>query len=260
MHVSKITATQREPVTSRGPGIVTSCRFHRATRFFMLHYEKMSAACPGGTTADTGALFQYSASSTFGSYMEATSHFPSLSATMTTNGYLATGGYIISCDCNGDNAILLGLGEMTARASAIVSVSFVPLPALAITTPSPLPNGTVSVPYNQTLAATGGAPPYAWSIVSGSLPDGLSLDANSGAITRTPTSATTATFTVQVTDRIGTTATQQFTLSVVAPLVITTANPLPDGTVGVSYGVTLEATGAQAITHGTSSRAVCQMG
>ena len=45
---------------------------------------------------------------------------------------------------------------------------------LLITTGS-LPPGTVNNPYSANLSVTGGAPPYTWSIVKGSLPFGLTL-------------------------------------------------------------------------------------
>ena len=73
---------------------------------------------------------------------------------------------------------------------------------LAITTSS-LPNGTVNTAYSATLTATGGTPPYAWSIVSGSLPTGLTLNPSSGAITGTPTAIGNFSFTAQVTDSSG---------------------------------------------------------
>lgn len=60
-----------------------------------------------------------------------------------------------------------------------------------------LPDGTVGQSYSQTLTATGGQPPYSWSVSSGSFPGGLSLS-GAGAITGTPTAAGTSTFTVQV--------------------------------------------------------------
>src|SRR5438309_8509446 len=72
---------------------------------------------------------------------------------------------------------------------------------LQITTTSPLPSGTVSTPYSQTLTATGGTTPYTWSVASGTLPSGISLNASSGALTGTSSSAGTFTFTAQVTDR-----------------------------------------------------------
>ncbi len=61
-------------------------------------------------------------------------------------------------------------------------------------------NGTQNVPYSATLGAAGGIPPYTWSTSSGALPDGLSLDTNSGVISGNPTTPGISTFTVQVTD------------------------------------------------------------
>jgi hypothetical protein len=63
-----------------------------------------------------------------------------------------------------------------------------------------LPAGTRGTTYSQTLAATGGTTPYTWAVTSGSLPAGLSLNSSTGAITGTPTTAATSSFTVTVTD------------------------------------------------------------
>ena len=49
---------------------------------------------------------------------------------------------------------------------------FAPITSLGITTTS-LPSGTLTFPYNVTLGASGGVPPYTWSLTSGSLPTGL---------------------------------------------------------------------------------------
>jgi hypothetical protein len=113
---------------------------------------------------------------------------------------------------------------------------------LAITTASPLPNGTVGVAYSQALAASGGTGPYTFSLQSGSLPAGLNLV--NGVITGTPTAAGTSNFTVQVTDNVGTVVSKALSLTVTgAALSITTASPLPNGTVGVAYSQALAATG-----------------
>lgn len=80
----------------------------------------------------------------------------------------------------------------TFSADAIVS-------SPAITTTS-LPNGTANSAYSATLAATGGVTPYSWSVISGSLPAGLTLGPSTGVISGTPTTAGTSSFTVQVTD------------------------------------------------------------
>ncbi len=70
-------------------------------------------------------------------------------------------------------------------------------PVIATTS---LPAGQVGDSYSQTLQATSGTPPYVWSIASGSLPPGLSLNSSTGAITGTPTEQGTSTFTVNVAD------------------------------------------------------------
>jgi uncharacterized repeat protein (TIGR03803 family) len=106
-----------------------------------------------------------------------------------------------------------------------------------------LPNGTVGSPYSQQLSAVSGEPPYSWSLISGSLPSGLTLATN-GVISGTPTSNGTNNFTVQVTDALSATATQALTLNISPPLQVTTAS-LPNGTNGTAYSQALAATGGQ---------------
>lgn len=71
-----------------------------------------------------------------------------------------------------------------------------------ITTVCPLPDATKDSPYSETFAATGGAPPLVWTIISGALPTGLSMD-TSGNVTGTPTVEEVGSFTVQVADALG---------------------------------------------------------
>lgn len=84
-----------------------------------------------------------------------------------------------------------------------------------IMTSSPLPVGRVASAYSQTLAASGGTTPYLWSIASGSLPSGLSLN-SSGVINGIPIAVTTANFTVQVSGNNGYAATSTFSLTIAA--------------------------------------------
>jgi hypothetical protein len=104
---------------------------------------------------------------------------------------------------------------------------------LAITTTS-LPKGQVSVAYNATLAATGGTTPYTWSLTTGSLPAGLSLNALTGAITGTPTvTASAVALTLKVTDS-GSPAQSQtaiLALTVNASALLITTTSLPNGQV-----------------------------
>jgi len=73
--------------------------------------------------------------------------------------------------------------------------------APTITTTS-LPSGTVGSAYSQTLTATGSSP-ITWSIVSGSISP-LTLNASTGAITGTPSTATTLSATFRATNAFGT--------------------------------------------------------
>ncbi|HEY6448719.1 MAG TPA: RHS repeat-associated core domain-containing protein [Acidobacteriaceae bacterium] len=66
--------------------------------------------------------------------------------------------------------------------------NFPPATQLQILTSS-LPDGQVGQAYSATLQAQGGHTPYTWSVISGSLPAGLSLNASTGAISGSPSEA-----------------------------------------------------------------------
>jgi hypothetical protein len=109
-----------------------------------------------------------------------------------------------------------------------------------------LPNGQTGAAYSSTLAATGGVSPYTWSLTSGTLPAGLTLDASTGAITGTPSAAVASTpLTFKATDSSSPALTQTANLTLtVSPvsLVISTSS-LPNGQTGAAYSATLAAAG-----------------
>lgn len=116
--------------------------------------------------------------------------------------------------------------------------------SLAIST-SALPNGTVGTAYSTTLQASGGTTPYSWKLSSGSLPAGLSLNASSAAISGTPSTSGTSSFTVMATDAANDTATKSLSIAVAAAtqtLSISTST-LAGAQVGTAYSGTLQATG-----------------
>jgi sugar lactone lactonase YvrE len=90
----------------------------------------------------------------------------------------------------------------------------IPINRPTITITSPLPFGIVGTAYSQTLRASGGITPYTWTIVSGSLPPGLTLSSD-GIISGTPSVMTTNSFIVQVTGSNGLVSTNAFTLCAV---------------------------------------------
>jgi hypothetical protein len=67
---------------------------------------------------------------------------------------------------------------------------------------------------NTTLAASGGLPPYSWSIASGTLPAGITLNSSTGRLTGTPSVSGMFPFTVRVTDSASQSDTQDLTLPV----------------------------------------------
>jgi hypothetical protein len=118
--------------------------------------------------------------------------------------------------------------------------------ALGISSAPALPAAIAGVAYSQTLAATGGTPPYLWSITAGGLPAGLSFDAATAGISGVPTLSGSFTFTAQVSDNNSVTTSKQFTLAVTSNLTFSTGSPLPDAVVGVPYVRSLSATGGVA--------------
>ena len=116
--------------------------------------------------------------------------------------------------------------------------------ALSITTAS-LADASAGTAYTQTLNATGGSPPYAWSIASGTPPDGLSLNGSTGVLSGTPRSPGSAAFTVQVRDSAGVQATRAYSIATAAGLTITAAPVLPQGAVGGAYEQPIAAAGGR---------------
>ena len=106
-----------------------------------------------------------------------------------------------------------------------------------------LPTGQALIYYSVNLTASGGAPPYTFSIVSGSLPPGFTLTP-AGQLSGTAGDALSAPFTAQVTDRAGRSSTRPLVLSIATQAppprlrleVLTTL--VPDGTVGKLYATT----------------------
>jgi hypothetical protein len=147
-------------------------------------------------------------------------------------------------------------GLALATALAACTSPTAPKPPLDITTDA-LPAATRGQPYAEAVHATGGDGAYTWEIAAGALPVGLTLTVDDlsvdhAIITGTPDDVGDATFTLQVRSGDGQTATQQFTVSVLAepdPLAIHTRR-LPPALQGGPYNVQLRANGGngQAVT------------
>jgi hypothetical protein len=92
-------------------------------------------------------------------------------------------------------------------------------PGLAVG-PATLPAGTLNIPFNQTVTASGGTGAITFGVSAGSLPTGLSLNSSTGVISGTPTSANNFAFTIEATDSVGATGSQSYSIIVYQPLVL----------------------------------------
>jgi len=131
---------------------------------------------------------------------------------------------------------------VTAQQSFTLTVN---PPALSVVVVALPAGGTTGVAYPQTplASATGGVPPYTWSITAGSIP-GLTFNAELVEFTGTPTTPGSYPFTLQVQDSAGVSATKSMTLKVASgALYITTARQLPNVAFNAPYSLTLQAVG-----------------
>ena len=136
---------------------------------------------------------------------------------------------------------------------ATTSITLVVTASVTFTFPAP-PSGVVGTPYSVTLTAAGGTTPYTWSISAGSLPAGLTLNASTGVVSGTPTTAGTSSFTAQVTDSKGKTATFATSITILSSMLTvavsaSTATVAPGGT--VTYTITATNSGQTTLTGAT---------
>jgi uncharacterized repeat protein (TIGR01451 family) len=141
---------------------------------------------------------------------------------------------------------------------ATASITLVVTAALTLTFPAP-PSGTVGVAYTDTFTATNGTTPYTFSISSGTLPAGLTLNASTGVVSGTPTTAGTSSFTVKVTDAKSATATFATSITILSSMLTvavtaSTATAAPGGT--VTYTITATNSGQTALTGATFTDAL----
>ena len=152
------------------------------------------AVTPSNPSLLVGATQQFTAT---GTYSDGSTQNVTSQATWTSSSTAAA-----TINASGlATAVSAGTTTLTAALAGVAGSTLltVQAPSVAITTTS-LPNGVANAAYSATLTASGGTPPYTWSIASGSLPTGLALNATSGAITGMPTTAAAFSFTAQASD------------------------------------------------------------
>jgi hypothetical protein len=145
-----------------------------------------------------------------------------------TSSDLISGSHSITAVYNGDTNYLSGVSNPLTQG--------VNPPVLKITTNS-LPDGDQKAAYSQNISASYGAPPYIWSIVkiSGeSLPNGLKLNSDSGIISGKPTKPGTFNFTVKVTDNLGASDQDNYTINIHSAVALEVPK-IPTGEANVEF-------------------------
>lgn len=124
------------------------------------------------------------------------------------------------------------------------------MPIYAVVALSPaagaLPSSYYNATYSQSFSASGGSGSgYTFSVVSGALPAGLSLNTYTGLLSGTTTAAGTASFSIRATDGAGNTATSAYsiTTSFVSMAISPGAGALVSGVAGSGYSQTFSASG-----------------
>ncbi len=143
------------------------------------------------------------------------------------------------------NFTVTATAATSGSASATYSIE-VGAPPLVMTPANgtALSAGTVGASYpGASISATGGLGSLSFSVTSGALPGGLTIDPASGAITGTPTAAAlgTSTFTVTAVAATSGTTSASYTITVGAPPVVLTpaaGTTLTGGMVGSPYSET----------------------
>ena len=142
---------------------------------------------------------------------------------------------------------------------AVDAIRITAVPTVVLLTTA-LPSGAVGSAYEYQLQAGGGEPPYAWTRVTGTLPDGITLSAN-GRLSGLPTAAGSATVGFKVTDATGTSDQGTFVLTVAPdnlPPVLSVIRPADGAEFVAGNAVTFEAVASDPESGDLSSQVVWQ--
>jgi uncharacterized protein (TIGR03437 family) len=213
---------------------------------------QVSVSDAAGHTASTGVNFTVLGFSS-GSLPPANTYTP-YSTTVTASGgyqpYTYSGSGAPSGITISSTGVISGTTLQTGTFSLVISVTdnsgVQSSGTFTLTVNSPLQlsvqGGTISAttvqtPVSQGLTATGGAPPYNWSVVAGALPSGLTLQP-AGTVRGIPSKSGTYNFTVQATDSTGGHAVGSYSMTILpAGITVVTPSPLANGMLTVDYPV-----------------------
>jgi uncharacterized protein (TIGR03437 family) len=118
--------------------------------------------------------------------------------------------------------------------------------------PASLPNATINTAYPQTISASPAGGNYSFSVTSGLLPSGMTLNGN-GSFSGAPTQSGTFNFRVTATGFGGCTGYRDYSLTVLCPTITLSPSSLPNGTVGTGYNQSVAASPAGSYNYAVTS-------
>jgi len=203
------------------------------------------ATIPGAAVASAyTATFSASAGTAPYSYTLVSGSLPSGISLNTSTGVLSgttvvAGSFPITVRATDSST---GTGPFTVQNGYTLVVA---APTISLS-PTTLPTPATGASYSQTVTASGGTAAYTYAVSAGALPNGLSLNTSTGAISGTPTGAGTFSFTIQATDANSFTGSRAYSVTVGAPTLILTPATLPAPAAEVAYSTALTASGGTA--------------
>ena len=216
-----------------GPAAGELVNLSAANWIVMKHTPTSTALCAGtGSTTLTASFLQNSAGTSLSASNLTALVGQPITFSSPVNGSLSGAQATIQSTGTATvtfNATTAGIGRANADfAPAVENFSLTSTPDITITNccptitvTNPATNtGTVGVPFSQNFSASGGASPYTYTLNSGALPPGLTLNANTGTLSGNPTTQGTYNFTVRATDNnlcFGNGATYSLTISPAQP-------------------------------------------
>lgn len=131
-------------------------------------------------------------------------------------------------------SVTLGFGVVEGSVDIVVS-------------PSSLPTATVLSNYSLTISATGGTAPYTCSVISSSLPTGMTLS-SACLLSGNPTVGGEYSFVIRVTDALGNIKDKPYNFTINWLLIsITTTTQLPSGIISLPYSKHIDAIGGSGV-------------
>jgi hypothetical protein len=101
--------------------------------------------------------------------------------------------------------------------------------------PSTLSNATTGSSYSANITAAGGTAPYSYAVTGNTLPNNLSLNANTGVLSGVVIADGIGNFSITATDFYSTTATNNYSLTTVDPTILISPSTISNGVVGTAY-------------------------